>query len=330
MNDKLRNMCDLMMDNRNELKRKMVWEMDTNTYAIMGGILTSAKGIKADPEQYKACKKLLKSKVNAFSEIRGISGAIVVLKMMMAENSEEYIDGVVTVYKKLRSLHKLTASPYMVMAAMNIYESKGLESADEEIERLEKLYKGLKEDHPFLITDSDRGYLSMLINMDINVESALVDIEKNYEACKTISLSKNTAYSLAQVMALSKRTPEENNEYIRTVLKGLKANGKRINKEYGLTVIGALSLLGMSFDELIREITDADNYLKGKKGFRWFNQSKGLRVTYAALMVFLSHADESTMVETMSSTIAVIIAEEILIMLMIMIVSANAASHSAS
>jgi len=330
MKDSVKNIVDLMMDNRTALKKRMTWELDTNTYAIMGGILTASKDVKADPELYKECKKILRSNVNIFSEIRGISEAIVVLKMMMADNSEEYIKGVVEVYKKLRARHKLTASPYMVMAAMNIYESKGLNGADEQIEQLEKLYKGLKEDHPFLVTDSDRGYLSMLINLDINVEKALADIEDNYEACKKISINKNTAYSLAQILALSTKTPEENNEYISAVLDGLKKNKKSISKQYGLTVIGALSLLGLSADEVIQEIVDVDNYIKGKPGFKWYHQGRRLRVTYAALLVFLAYSKESKLTETMSSTIAVIIAEEIILLIMIMISSIHSSNSSAS
>jgi len=319
-----------MMVNREALIKNMMWELDSNTYAIMGGILTASEGITVDPSLYKQCKKVLRSNVNAFSEIRGITGAIVALKMMMADDSEEYIKGVVEVYKKLRNRHVLTASPHMVMAAMNIYESKGIEGSDERIEELEKLYKGLQEAHPFLVSDSDRGYLSMLINLDINVEKALSDIEDNYEACKKISFSKNTAYSLAQVMALSKKQPEENNEYIVNVLNGLKANKKRISKEYGLTVIGALSLLGMSADEIVNEIVETDDYIKGKKGFKWYNQDRGLRVTYAALMVFIANSAGSKVAETMSSTIVVAVAEQILILILIMINTAGQASNASS
>ena len=75
-----------------------------------------------------------------FSEIRGIAEAIVITKMCLADDYESYLTGVVTVYRKLRKLHKLTASAFMVMAAVNIYEGGGIENADENILKMEIIY----------------------------------------------------------------------------------------------------------------------------------------------------------------------------------------------
>jgi len=330
MNENVKKICDLIVSNRNVLRKKMFWEIDTNTYAVMGGILTAAKGVEADADDYKSCKKIIRKNISMFSEMRGFAEAIIAIKMTMVEDKEAYVKGVEGVYKKLRSIHKLTASPYMVMAAMNIYESKGIEGADEEIEKLEKFYKSLKEKHPFLISDSDRGYLSMLVVNNINIEDAVDAIENNYEACKKISVMKNSVYSLAQVLALSKKTTEANLEFVETMIKGLKKASKPISKEYGLTAVGALSLVNKSPDELVADITETYDYLKTQKGFKWYYMGRRLRTTYAAIAVFLTYSQQSGLSDAISSNITVAIAEEILMLLVIMMVCSNTSSRSAS
>lgn len=330
MNDNIKKTIDLILDNKESFRRQMLWEVDSNTYAIIGGILTASKEIEANPELYKECKKILRKNISGFSEIRGVIGAIVAVKMMMVEDKIAYVQGIETVYKKLRSLHKFTASPYMVLAAINIYESRGIEGADEEIDKLESLYKGLKEKHPFLVTDEDRGYLSMLINANINVEKALDDIEDNFVACKDLTFSKDTAYSLAQVLALSKESPEVNHDMVKKIMDGLKANKKRIDKSFGLTVLGALTLLGVDEDQLIQDIIETDEYIKGQRGFKWYNQSMGLRITYAALFVFLAYSKVSGISQTLSTNIAVVIAEQIMTLIIIMLCTVNTTRSSSS
>jgi len=330
MNASVKETCDLVLENRSILKKKMFWELDSNTYAIMGALLTASRGTKADADYYKKCKKIIRKNVNIFSEIRGIGQAIVATKMCMCDDPEAYIKGVTAVYKKLRHIHKLTASPYMVMAAMNIYEAAGINKADEMIEKLESLYKGLKAKHPLLVGDSDRGYLSMLINAGINEIDAVDEIERSYEACKKISIGKNSVYSLAQVLSLSSKNAEDKNDFVKKMVEGLKKKGKRISKSYGLTTLGALALLDMPAKELIDEIVEVDNYIKGKKGFKWYNQGKGLRVTYASLIVFMSHSKDKGISEAISSNIAMAIAEEIIILIIIMITSSRTSSSSSS
>lgn len=92
---------------------------------------------------------MLKKKVSVFNEFRGVAFTLVINKMVLQDNPEAYLDGVMSVYKKLRSIHKLTASPYMVMAALTIYENGGSEKADWNIAKLEDIYKKQKSAHPF-------------------------------------------------------------------------------------------------------------------------------------------------------------------------------------
>ena len=85
---------------------------------------------RALAEKIASDQEMLKQKVSVFNAFRGVAFTLVITKMVLQDNPEAYLDGVMSVYQKLRSIHKLTASPYMVMAALTIYENGGSEKAD--------------------------------------------------------------------------------------------------------------------------------------------------------------------------------------------------------
>lgn len=330
MNENVKNTCDLILENRNAMEKQMFWEMDANTYALMAGLLATARNVHADPEKYKECKKILQKNAGVFSEMRGLAGAVVVTKMMMADDPEKYVKGVTEVYHKLRDIHKLTASPYMVMAAMNIYENNGVEGADEAIERLEALYKELKDKHPMLINDTDRGYLSMIATSKMNLAEVTQRIEAAYDMCNKLSIDKDAVYSMAQMLAFSDKSAENKFEFVEGILSGLDANHTPISKGQGLVLLGVLSLLDMPKEELVQDISDASEYLKGKSGFKWFDESQRMRTVYAALAVFLTYAkDKSALGSNISSNIAMNIAEEI-VLLIVVITAMTTATIAAS
>jgi len=331
MNENIKNTCDLILGNRDALAKKMTWEMDPNTYAIMAGLLTAANGIKADPARYQTCKEILKKNAGLFSELRGLAGAMVATKMMMQADPEAYIKGVSEVYSNLRKIHKMTASPYMVMAAMNLFEHNGTEVPDEDIERFEALFATLKKQHPIIVGDADRGYLSMIATSGLDLEKISGLTEEAFEACKKISVNKNAVHSMAQILALSDKSAEEKFAFVDRVIKGLEKNHTPISKDQGLAVVGALSLIDIPTEQLINDITDVSNYLKGKKGFRWFEGGKRLRTTYAALAVFLTYAKENKILAgSISGSIAMSIAEEILMTIVVIIMVSSITSSMVS
>jgi len=330
MNENIKKTCDLIVENRNAMAKKMFWEMDPNTYAIMAGLLLTANEIKADPDRYQRCKAILNKNAGLFSELRGMAGALVTLKMMAQEDPEAYIKGISEVYGKLRNIHKLTASPYMVMAAMNIYEH-GKDVSDADIERLETIYKELKKQHPMLVNDADRGYLSMLATSGLDMEKIPAQVEDAYAACKKLSLDKGAVHSMAQILAFSDKSAEEKSEFVEGLLKGLDKNHTPIAKDRGLAVLGALSLLDIPKEQLVSDISDASNYLKGKPGFKWYNEGTRMRTVYAALAVFLTYAkDNQSIGKAISSNIAMTIAEEILMVVIVVAIVATINSSSSS
>ncbi len=332
MDNQVKVICDNIVEDRKLLRNKMLWEIDSNATAIMSAFLYASKGKRADIDKYVKCKKLLKKKASIFSEFRGIAFTLVITKMTLAEDPEKYLTEALEVYKKLRERHKLTASANMVMAALTIYENGGLAKADENIEKLDDIYKKLRKEHPLLICDEDRGYLAMIVASGANTDLIIEEIEACYEANKKVYVFKNAVHTLAQVLALNSCSVDKKSEKVKDLIKGFKAAKKPINKEFGLGAIGALTLLDMSSDEIVAKVAEVDDYLKHQKGFRWYSTSARIRRMYAQLIVMISYLPEDTSMLTsmISSTLAMVLIEEIIMMIIVMETASAAARSSSS
>ena len=333
MEQNLQSTCELIADNAQVLRKKLRWETSPNNLAIMSAFILAANGKKADLKAYNECKKILKDNAGILSEFRGLGQAMVITKMTQAKDPEAFLQGSMTIYKKLREIHKLTASPFMVMAAITLYENGGLQQADENIDKLEALYKAEKAKHPLLIDDQDRGYLAMLVAFSMNADNISDEIERCYEAAKKLSIDKNSVHSMAQVMSLSGKSSDEKVKFAQDMVKKLKAAKTPISKSYGLSAIGSLTLLDCDEDTLVSEIAEAEAYFRKQKPFKWYNCDKRLRCVYATLAVLVSRtADKEAVLATgISSTLVMVLVEQLIMMSVIVAMNAsNAARSSAS
>ena len=330
MDERIRELCDQIVSDRKLLKKKMFGEVDRNATAIMSAFMFASFGKQADVDRYIECKKMLKKNVNIFSEFRGIAFTLVVTKMALSDDPATYLEESLAVYKKLRERHKLTASPNMVMAALTLYEYGGLEKADENVEKLEELYKKLNREHPLLISDEDRGFLAMIIASGANVDAVVEEIGACYEANKKLTVFKNSVHSLSQVLALNSQPTEKKAKMVKELLSGLKKAKKHISKDMGLGSVGALTLLNMPVEEIVERVAEADDYLKHQKGFKWYSIDPQIRKIYSQLVVTLAYlpSDTTMLTSMISSTLAMVIMEEII--LLIMITSSTAAASSSA
>lgn len=323
------NLLDRIVEDMNLLKNKMIWEADSYAMATIAAFLFASANKRADVDKYVECKKYLKKHVNVFSEIRGIAEAIVITKMCLSDNYEEYLSGVVDTYKKLRKIHKLTASAYMVMAAINIYEGGGVTKADENIEKLETVYKEMKAEHFWLTGDEDRPFLAMMVSRDMDIKSISSDISACYEACKKMSLSKETMHTASQIMALSGKSVEEKvadlNDTV-TALKEHKLKGMRYEL---IPMAAALGLVEGIPEAKATAIKENFDYLKTKKGFKWYIGGKQ-RSLYAILAYALENldGDKAALNSVISTTLTNIIIQQIV--LLIILTSASNTTRTSS
>lgn len=329
MDEKTLRICQGICEDRNILYKKMRWETEVNQVAILSAFMYASEGRRVDAEQYVKCKKLLKKKVNLFSEIRGIVKTVVITKMALSNDPEAYIEGVTSTYKKLRERHKFTASAHMVLAAMTIYEKGGETKTDEYIDIMESLYKKMNAEHRLLTSDSDRALIAIMATSGKDVTGLLEKTFDNYETFKGMHIGRNSIYSMAQALSESTKSSAWLREEILALKKGLKKAKKPISKTYGVTVLSLLTLLDVPTDEIVERVVEVDNYLKTQKGFKWYNSGPyAFRTMYSIMAVILSSdsKNDAAVKTAMASTMTYIIS----VLIMIMVASTTAAIRANS
>lgn len=330
MNEANKNIIDQIVEDRRLLYKKMIFEADASAMCTLSAFLYASVGKRADVDKYVECKKYFNKTVNIFSEMRGISKVIVITKMSLQDDYQSYLSGVTEVYKKLRSIHKLTASPYMVLAAINIYEAGGLLKADENIEKLETVYKSMKADHFFLTSDSDRPFLAMMVSRDINIEEISNAVNECYNATKSFSFSKESMHTASQILALTNKSTQDKADELKTTMAALKKHGVRGRKYTLMPLVAALGLIDDTPDNKAKEIKELYSYLAKQRGFKWY-LSPTKRSLYAGLSYAIGNisADNSLFNSIVGTTITNIIIEEIIIMIIILC-SSNTTTNSSS
>lgn len=330
MNTETQNLLDQIVADRIKLKKKMIWEADSDAMATLSAFLFASDGKVADIDRYVECKEYFKKNVNIFSEMRGLSQVIVITKMCLSDNYEEYLAGAMEVYKKLRKIHKLTASPYMVMAALNIYEGGGVENADANIEKLENVYKEMKADHFWLTGDEDRPFLGMLVSRNVDVSAISSEVSRCYEASKKLSFSKEAMHTASQIMSLSGKSVDEKASDLKETMEALKEHNIKGMKHELMPMAAALGLINASPVEKAVSIKENYDYLKTQKGFKWYIGNTQ-RTFYSILAYALLNIDENKAVlnSVISATITNIIIDEI-IMMMLVSTAVNTSSSTSS
>lgn len=329
MDSNTQSLLNQIVEDMNQLRKKMYFEADSCALATISAFLFASAGKRADIDKYVACKKYLRKHVNMFSEIRGIAETIVITKMCLADDYEAYLSGVVDVYKKLRKLHKLTASAYMVMAAINIYEGGGIEKADGNIEKLETVYKEMKAEHFWLTDDADRPFIAMMVSRDIGIADISSEISACYEVCKKMSFSKEAMHTASQIMSLSGKSVEAKVADMRDTVDALKKYKLRGMKSDLMPVAAALGLANASAEEKAKDIKEIYDYLKTQKGFKWYIGGTQ-RTLYSILAYALGNinGDSAVLNSVINATLTNIIIDEIIFMTVV--VSAANSSRSSS
>jgi len=331
MDYRTQQMLERINENHQVYRKLFFWHIARNESAILSSFLSASAGKPADAAEYKRCRKILRKECGIFSSFRGIAESMVITKMTLAEDPGEFIRGSLEVYRKLRKLHKLTASAFMVMAAITIYENVGTAKADDAIAELEALYKALRKKHPLLVSDQDCGYLAALVCFGVKSDWAVEAINDCYDACKHITIQRDSVHSLAQILALNSDSTEVKVADVETYMQSFRDAGYRVSKSLGLPALAALTLLNGSREATVSDVCDTAEAMRSMRPFRWYYMTKRTRLMYATLITLLSKADETNnkLVSTITGTMTMVIIEQIILCIIIMSTSASA-SHSSS
>lgn len=318
MNPTLQNTVDLFVRNRTAISEAFRWNNDFIN--ISSALLFTGAEKEANLTALKVAEGLLGERTNRFSVFQGKIKLLLLTRMVLSEDAKLYLEHVHLLYELLGKRKGLTKNEYLALTAIILaeYTKPGEELAF--VERTDDIYHRMKAQHPYLTGGDDMMFAAILAVAEAAPEEQLEEAEKNYSLLKKDFKDSNSVQSLSHVLSLYEESADEKCAAVARLFGELKNSGHRMGTGYALTILGPLAMLKFPEEEVLREIAEAEAYLKEHKGFGTFRMGTDLRRLLAAETVLLSHLKEGGTTEDIliSSMLAFTISMDTVFLLMMM------------
>lgn len=324
MNQKLQEKCQLFVANKEVIEKEFKWE---NSYVIpASSMIFTEKDVAVDGRKLEECNDIVKKEVSVFSNFRGNVKMVLISKMALSDHPKAYLDKVVKIYDLLKK-HKVSATEYTALAAMVIADNDAVTEPEEVVEKVKNLYDQMKKNHPILTSSEDVSFAALLAMSELTEDVVLKEMEVCYKALLPKFSSSNAVQSLSHILALDTRDAEEKCNDVVELYELLKENKKKYDSS-AISVLGGLIMLGVEKDELVSNILEVDAYLKEQKGFGFWGVGEKQRLLYATSLVmnWYTSGNDKMQVTMLTSSVAVMIAEQMAMLAAITAVNAAAAS----
>lgn len=287
----LQEKCDLLLENKKTISETFKWAPDA--IRLAAALIFTAAGRRAEKEELKAAEAILQARAGAFSVFRGGVKLPVLCRMILSGDPEGCFEEINGLYELL-SARKWLTSDFNALAAVILSEYTDKMDAGTLISRASEIYLLTRERHPRLTTREDMVFAALLAASDEDIAGLADEAEQNYSILKEAFADENAVRSLSQVLALGGKPAEEKSAKVITLYYALINAGRKYGEHYELAALGALALTDIPYEQLTDEMAEADDYLKGHKGFGNFRLGAYTRRMYAAQMAALRHAPSAS------------------------------------
>ena len=313
MTDAVRERCELLANNRAEIRKNFFLEKEL--MSVAGGLIFTAEGKEADIEKLKSCRKLLTKNSRPLSNLRDIIELALLSKMALSDSPENYLSSFLDVYKKVQQ-GKFLENDFMVLASILILDLELQDNCDEIIERANELKKRMNKDHPFLTSVDDTSFIMFLAISNKSIDTILADLEESYlyltKTCK-VSVGADPAYELCEVLAVSNGDMKEKCDKVMRIHSALSKRNKEYNTGLSFSALGSLIDIDMDAEKIADEIAGAETCLEDQKGFGRTSMDHATRVMFATLVVASVYGSNVTAAgnSVISNTLSLVWAKQI-------------------
>lgn len=310
MTDTMTQRLRLLLDSRDVARE--VFPMRDGLLHLCAASVYALQGQAAQEERLRACKRLLKDRVGAFSYFRGAVEEPMAALLDVSGQPEQTLEDCLRVYELLKQ--DFHSSPYLPLTAFSLARLAPQARQEELAHRTRALYERMNREHPFLTSNEDSALCALLALSSQTDDLLIRDIEDCYTRLKPEFFSANAVQSLCHVMALFPGEAEEKCRRVLALRDAVKAAGRKWGTNYELPTLGIAALCADHPQNLTHHVVEADAFLEAQKGFGVFSSvSAAQRLMYAALLVL---ADEEAAPSPalpsslISSTVSLILAQQ--------------------
>ncbi|MCR5511315.1 MAG: DUF4003 domain-containing protein [Lachnospiraceae bacterium] len=316
-------------ENRKVIKKAAFAESEIARSA--SAMLMACADKDADLDRLKMCYKILKKNKGIFSDFRGYSQLIIMSKMAMQPDPEEYLNNASRVYGIIRK-GKFFTSEIMALAALCIVDYGRMDSAEQIAEKTRDIQKAMNSKHPFLVDNDNTAFSALLALTDKSTAQIVDEVEECYEIIKDrFPLHKGAEYALCQVLSIYVGNAKTRCDRALKLFEGFKKSGVRYGKEHELAFLAVLADLEAPDNEIIKDVIAACNKLKRTKGFGPLVMDKQTRLMFGSMITVHDMAsDKYGTASTVSSAISMAIIYEIVVLMVILMTTSTTATASSA
>ncbi len=304
MRNSLQELCNQFIVARDVVKDTFKW--DSNYIPPVCANLFCAQGITPDADRLRECRDLINQKTGIFSSFRGHIRVPLACMLSMEDNPEEKFNKALDVYRTLRE--HFYGSDYLALAAFLLTE---YDCSEERIARGKRIYRLMKDEHPFLTSSEDSIFAVMMAWSDQSDEELISDMEACYRVLKERFHDSDCVQTVTHILAMEKEDSNAKCEKFFRLYDTIERNNGKYGKHHEMATLAALAMLNSDPDVLAQDMLEVDAFLAQQKGYGFWGIDKKTRLMHAAMIV----SDEYTphdAVDTaaLTGTIALIIAQQ--------------------
>lgn len=285
MNEALSEKCELLIKNCTAIHRK--YFINDKLLSLMASLIFTSADMEADTDKLKECRKILDKNTGLLSNLRANPKLVLLSKMALSDDPEEYINNVSEVYKKIHQGKQLETS-YMALAAMLICDFGRQDEAEDLVAKAEQIRSQMNKEHPILTDSEDISFIMLLALTEKSVDKIISDIDEAYEyldkTCK-VRVSANALQGLCEVLAVSYGDTREKCDKVVRIFNAFSEHGTKFGTDSECIVLGSLIDVNTDTDTLVKEILEAEVRLADLKGFKESEMDRKKRMMYASMLV---------------------------------------------
>lgn len=321
MKDTLQARCNQFIEARDIIKNTFRWE--SSYLPPVCANLFCAKDMLPEEEKLRACRDLINRNTGIFSSFRGNIRIPLACMLSMEADPEAKFRQAQELYQALKQ--HFYGSDYLALAAFLLTD---YDCTDERLSRGRRLYKMMKEEHPFLTSSEDSIFAVLMAWSAQNDETLIQNMEACYRILKERFHDSDCVQTMTHILAMEEGDAAAKCERVFTLYDAIERNGGKYGKHYELATLAALAMLKADPEELARGMMEADSFLAEQKGYGFWGVGNKQRLMHAAMLVSDEYVPHDTVDQAaLTGTISLIIAQQIA---MCAAVAASAAASSAA
>ena len=332
MIEQVREKCELFTDNYSSVHKKFL--LEANLMSVAAALIQTLAGRAADPKKMAECRKILEKKTGILSNFRLTPELVLVSSMTLAEDPTRYLDEILSAYKKI-SKGKFLEDSYIVIAAILICDFGKQDEIDNIITKSKEIMERMNSKHPVLTSSEDLSLAMFLALSYKDVDTIIKDIDEGYDYLKNtckVKASSNAVQELCEVLAVSYGDMKEKCDKVLRIYSTFSNHKAEYGSDLEFASLGSLIDIGLDPDSLVREVIEAEEYLKDKGGNVIRTMEKKQRMMYAALLVADACGSTSAVMSgsVLNNTVSMLIAKRISTMISVILNGVSLLASAAS